>query len=60
MLQVTGLVLTDQSALFQQKKLMAHSGPLFLYIRLFKTIDRKQMLNVNIANDWIRNTDRWY
>ena len=38
---------------------MGHSRPLFLYFRLFNTIDSKVMFNINFTNDWIRTLDLW-
>ena len=32
----------------------------FSLFRLFNTVDRKQMFNINIANDWIQTADLWY
>ena len=32
---------------------VGHSGPLFVYFRLFNTGDSKQMFNKNFADDWI-------
>ena len=39
---------------------VGHSQPLFIYFRLFNTVDRKQMLYINFVNDWIRTLDLWY
>ena len=39
---------------------MGNSKPLFLNFRLFKTVDSKQMFNINFADDWIRSADLWY
>ena len=39
---------------------MGHYRPLFLYFRLFNAVARKQMFNVNFADDWIRTPDLWY
>ena len=36
---------------------MGHSRPLFLFFRLFKTIDSKQMFNKSFANDCIQTAD---
>ena len=36
---------------------MAISGLIFLYFRLFNTIDSKLMFNINFADDWIRTVD---
>ena len=30
-----------------------HPQPLFIYFRLFNTVDNKQMFNFNFDNDWI-------
>ena len=38
-------------AVASKKFLMGHSGPLFLYFRLFKTVDKN--------DDWIRTADLW-
>ena len=32
----------------------------FSFLRLFQSVDRKQMFNVNFADDWIRAADLWY
>ena len=37
---------------------MGHSWPHF--IRLFNTVDSKQMFNINFANDWIQTADLWH
>ena len=39
---------------------MGHSWPLFIYFRLFNTVDSEQMFNINIADNWIWTTDFWY
>ena len=39
--------------------LMAPSRPLFLYIRIFHTVDSKQMFHLNVADVRIRTTDLW-
>ena len=40
---------------------MGHSLPLFLYIRIFNSVDNTQiMFNINITDDWIRTADLWY
>ena len=39
------------------------SRPLFIYFRLFNTVDSKQvykMFNINFTYDWIRTADLWY
>ena len=33
--------------------LMGHSRPLFLYFCLFNTVERKEMFNINFADDWL-------
>ena len=38
---------------------MAPSRPLFLYIRIFHTVDSKQMFHLNVADVRIRTTDLW-
>ena len=53
---------TEQSQrrdLFFEKK-WAISGLFFLYFLLFNTVDRKQMFNINFADDWIRIADLWF
>ena len=40
-------------------KKVGHSRPLFIYFRLFSTVN-KQMFNINFANDWSRTIDLWY
>ena len=37
----------------------AISSSLFLYFRLFNSVESKQMFNINYANDWIRTMDLW-
>ena len=39
---------------------MANPGPIFLYFRIFNTVDSKQMFNINFADTWIRTTGLWY
>ena len=39
---------------------LGYSRPLFLYVRLFNTIDSKQMFNLNFADDWIWTADVWF
>ena len=39
---------------------MCHSRPIFLKFCLFNTFNRKQMFNINFADDWIRTADLWY
>ena len=39
---------------------MGHSRPLFLYFRLFNTVENKQMFNISFVNDWIRTADLWF
>ena len=39
---------------------VGHSWPLFLYFRLFDTVDSKQMFNIKFPDDWIRTKDLWY
>ena len=39
---------------------MGHSRPLFLYFRLFNTVDSKPLFNIKVANDWIWTVDLRY
>ena len=50
--------LKNTSSFFLLK--MDHSGHLFLYFRLFNSVDSKQMFNINNADDWIQTSDLWY
>ena len=36
------------------------NGPLFLYFRLFNSVDRKQLFNIKLADGWIRTVDLWF
>lgn len=42
------------------KKLMGHSRPLFLYFRLFVTLDSKQIFLYKFADDRNRTADLWF
>ena len=39
---------------------MGQSRNLFLYFRLFNSVDNKEMYIVNFADDWIRTAEVWY
>ena len=40
---------------------MGYTRPLFLYFRLFNTVDRIQMFDIKVfADDWNRTADLWY
>ena len=51
-------ILLNKKGIFFIK--MGHSRPLFLYLRLFNTVESKQMFILNFADDWIRTEDLWY
>ena len=36
---------------------MGHCRHIFIYFRLFNTVDSKKLFKINFANDWIRTVD---
>ena len=62
----TGIPVRPEFGLFQDNTgtrmmiLRDHSWPLFLYFRLFNTVDSKQMFNKIFANGHIQTADLWH